>query len=121
MNITVRKATIQDINAVEYLYNHLNDYLATHVNYPRWKKGVYPIREDAETALREANLYVAVAHGEVIGKQQGARAIRLDTYEDNLPAARLYEKCGFRYMGLVDLGLEELYGLKWYRVFEKVL
>ena len=175
MDIIVRIATANDIDAVEHLYNDLNDYLATHENYPRWKKGVYPIREDAEEALAKGNLYVAIIDGkvagtvvystdqgnayravdwqiefdvpviiicklavlpeyfgcgigkalldyaEVIGRQQGAKAIRLDTYEENLPAVRLYEKCGFKYMGLVDLGLEEIYGLKWYKVFEKVL
>ena len=57
----------------------------------------------------------------IYGRQQGAKAIILDTYEENLPAVRLYEKCGFDYRGLVDLGLEEIYGLKWYKVFEKVL
>jgi len=62
-----------------------------------------------------------IDYAEVIGKRQSAKAIRLDTYEENLPAARLYEKCGFKYMGLVDLGLEKIYGLKWYKVFEKVL
>ena len=56
-----------------------------------------------------------------VGKQRKAKAIRLDAYEANIPAIRLYEKCGFTYMGLVDLGLEEIYGLKWYKVFEKVL
>ena len=54
-----------------------------------------------------------------VGKQRKAKAIRLDAYEANIPAIRLYEKCGFTYMGLVDLGLEEIYGLKWYKVFEK--
>lgn len=175
MNITVRIATIYDIDAIEHLYDALNDYLAAHENYPRWKKGVYPIREHAEEALAEGNLYVAIIDGEVagtvvysneqgevyqsidwqieydvpviiicklavlpqyfgcgvgkalleyaevIGRQQGAKAIRLDTYEENLPAAKLYEKCGYKYMGLVDLGLEEIYGLKWYKVFEKVI
>ena len=56
-----------------------------------------------------------------VGEQRSAKAIRLDVYEENIPAIRLYEKCGFKDMGLVDLGLEEIYGLKWYRVFEKVL
>ena len=55
------------------------------------------------------------------GKKQGKKAIRLDTYEENLPAVRLYEKCGFQERGKVDLGLEPVYGLKWYRVFEKVI
>jgi len=60
-------------------------------------------------------------HAAVLGKKQGVKAIRMDTYEENLPAVRLYEKCGFKYMGMVDLGLEEIYGLKWYKVFERVL
>ncbi len=33
----------------------------------------------------------------------------------------LYERCGFAYRGTIDLGLEELYGLKWYHVYEKLL
>ena len=56
-----------------------------------------------------------------LGRRQGVRAIRLDTYEENVPAVRLYEKSGFSYRGMVDLGLEEKYGLKWYRTFEKLL
>ena len=47
--------------------------------------------------------------------------IRLDTYEENAPAASSYAKSGYSYRGLVDLGLEEVYGLKWYKVFEKLL
>lgn len=175
MNIIVRAATANDIDAIGHLYDDLNDYLALHENYPRWKKGVYPIQEDAEEAFKEGNLYVAVIcekivgtvvcsdkqeeaykkaawqipydvpvvvieklavlpecfgcgvgktlldHATVVGNQKGAKAIRLDVYEENLPAIRLYEKCGFQYIGLVDLGLEEIYGLKWYKVFEKIL
>jgi len=175
VDIVVRIATEHDIDAIGHLYDDLNDYLAAHENYPRWKKGVYPIRSDAEKALAEGNLYVAIMDGEIagtvvysrkqgeayrsiqwqveydepvivigklavlpkylgrgigktlveyaetVGRQQGAKAIRLDTYEENFPAARLYEKCGYAYMGLVDLGLEEVYGLKWYKAFEKVL
>lgn len=175
MDIMVRIATENDIDYIEHLYNDLNDYLAMHENYPRWKKGVYPIREHAEEALTEGNLHVAVIDGkiagtvvysneqeeayrsanwqikfdvpviiisklavlpeffgcgvgkalldyaELIGRKKDAKAIRLDTYEENLPAVRLYKKCGYKYIGLVDLGLEEIYGLKWYKVFEKVI
>lgn len=31
------------------------------------------------------------------------RGIRLDVVPDNIPAKRLYEKCGFKYVGDVDL------------------
>lgn len=60
-------------------------------------------------------------YAEDLANRQNRRAVRLDTYQDNLPAARLFEKCGFHFCGMVDLGLEEVYGLKWYRAYEKVL
>ncbi|MBE5877892.1 MAG: GNAT family N-acetyltransferase [Lachnospiraceae bacterium] len=36
-------------------------------------------------------------------KEQGFQGIRLDVVPDNIPAKRLYEKCGFSYVGDVDL------------------
>lgn len=36
-------------------------------------------------------------------KSQGAKAVRLDVVPDNYPAKRLYEKCGFKYIGDADL------------------
>ncbi len=56
-----------------------------------------------------------------MGKEKGIGAVRLDVFEENFSAIRLYEKCGFAYRGTIDLGLEEKYGLKWYRVYEKLL
>ena len=43
-------------------------------------------------------------------KSHGYKAIRLDVVPENIPARRLYEKCGFQYVGDVDLerGLEEI-------------
>lgn len=42
--------------------------------------------------------------------EQGYKAIRLDVVPDNIPAKRLYEKCGFQYTGDVDLerGIAEI-------------
>ena len=60
-------------------------------------------------------------HACLMGRERGIGAVRLDVYEKNFSAIRLYEKCGFSYRGTIDLGLEELYGLKWYRVYEKLL
>ncbi|NMM62548.1 GNAT family N-acetyltransferase [Clostridium sp. P21] len=48
------------------------------------------------------------------------KSIRLDVYEGNIPAIRLYEKCGFKYIDTVDLGLGS-YGLNWFRLYEKLL
>lgn len=51
-------------------------------------------------------------------RETGARALRLDVFEQNRPAIHLYEKCGFGYVGTVSLGLEA-YGLDWFRLYEK--
>ncbi len=43
-------------------------------------------------------------------KKNGYPAIRLDVVPDNIPAKRLYEKCGFTYTGEADLdrGIDEI-------------
>lgn len=48
------------------------------------------------------------------------KSIRLDVYEKNIPAINLYEKCGFKYIDTVDLGLGS-YGLDWFKLYEKLL
>lgn len=53
--------------------------------------------------------------------EQGIVSIRLDAYESNIPAIRLYEKNGFKYVDTVDLGIGKIYGLKWFRLYEKVI
>jgi len=52
--------------------------------------------------------------------ERGLKAIRLDVYDQNLPAIRTYERNGYRYIDTVDLGLGH-YGLDWFRLYEKVL
>ena len=52
--------------------------------------------------------------------QQGAKAIRLDVTEQNAPAIALYEKCGYKYIGTVDLGLPYEH-LKWFKLYELTL
>ena len=52
--------------------------------------------------------------------QQGIKAVRLDVYEKNTPAIRLYEKLGFGYVDTVDLGYEE-YGLDRFRLYQYLL
>lgn len=48
------------------------------------------------------------------------KSIRLDVYEKNTPAIKLYEKCGFKYVDTVDLGLGK-YGLDWFKLYERLL
>ena len=48
------------------------------------------------------------------------KAIRLDVYEKNFPAIALYKKCGFEYIGTVDLGCAK-FGLPWFELYQKLL
>ena len=51
---------------------------------------------------------------------QNIKSIRLDVAENNFPAISLYEKCGYKYIGTVDLGLDYAH-LKWFRLYELLL
>ncbi|WP_102401851.1 GNAT family N-acetyltransferase [Haloimpatiens massiliensis] len=175
MDIIFDLGKADDIDELEQLYNDLNDYLAKEINYPGWKKGIYPVRKNAIDGVKHGNLYVAKYNGKIIGSiilshepepayykakweiesdysdvfvvytfvvhpkflkcgvgkalmnfsiehgiKSQAKSIRLDVYEGNIPAISLYEKCGFKYIDTVDLGLGN-YGLNWFRLYEKLL
>ena len=175
MNITIELAKETDLDELEKLYDDLNDHLAKGINYPGWRKGIYPVRESAAHGLINNNLYVARLNNKIVGSiilsheaesayhkakwefeskdysdvfvihtfaihpeflkcgigkallnfadelavKSQVKSIRLDVYEKNLPAIKLYEKCGYKYIDTVDLGLGE-YGLDWFRLYEKL-
>ena len=52
--------------------------------------------------------------------RKSAKTIRLDVAVQNTPAISLYEKCGYTYVGTVDLdlGLEQV---KWFKLYELIL
>lgn len=175
MNLIIELGKITDINELEQLYDDLNDYLAEGVNYPRWLKGVYPVRQNATLGVANSNLYVAKYNKKIVGSiilnhepesayynakwgfefdysnvfvvhtfvvhpdflkcgvgktlmdfsvehsiKSNMKSIRLDVYQKNIPAIKLYEKCGFKYVDTVDLGLGN-YGLDWFKLYERLL
>ena len=65
--IHIRPADSADIDAIEALYDAVNDFLAVHDNYPGWQKGIYPARIHAETGVAERTLYVAEAEACIVG------------------------------------------------------
>lgn len=52
--------------------------------------------------------------------QNEIKSIRLDVAIQNTPAISLYEKCGYKYIGTVNLGLPYEH-LKWFKLYELVL
>lgn len=63
----IRKAALQDIDAVENGYTELLLHEQEHGAYTVWKLGVYPTRETAGKALEEGTLYVLEQDGEICG------------------------------------------------------
>ncbi|MFJ7649406.1 GNAT family N-acetyltransferase [Lysinibacillus sp. NPDC097279] len=171
----IEKGTEHNLEEIESLYNDLNDYLETHINYPGWKKGVYPIKETAQNGIQEGNLYVMQDGDHIVGtvilrheqeaaystanwhnnfddedilvvntfavhptylnkglgtklmdfiiqhsKEMNIKAIRLDVYEKNKPAIKLYRKYGFDYIDTIDLGYSK-YGLDKFELYQKLL
>jgi ribosomal protein S18 acetylase RimI-like enzyme len=175
MDICIELANINDVDEMDQFYKKLNDYLAKTINYPGWKKDIYPARQDAMDGIHSNNLFIAKSSGRIVGsiilnhepeteyskvkwefesdysdvfvihtlaihpdylksgigknlmnfasqygKEHHMKSIRLDVYEKNLPAIKLYEKCGFKYIDTADLGYGQ-YGLDWFKLYEKLL
>lgn len=175
MDFKMESATSQDVDAIEQLYDEVNDALAQGINYPGWAKGIYPIKEDVQKAVEEQSLFkisqedkligsvvlnhtgepayalaqwnytgdaknIFVIHmlalhpacgNQGIGKQilklvetyaeeQEIKAIHLDVREQNLPAIRLYEQCGYTHIATIDLGYEAT-GNPQFRLYEKLI
>ena len=170
---TIRLAKKSDISQVVELYDELNDYLESNINYPRWKKGQYPSEITAKEGFEANGLYIMELDGEIaatiilissqpkqyeklswgkrteaektlvihalvvhpklfkrgiasqlldfaqeLAKNKKMESIRLDVFEENLPAQNLYIKNGFVCVGTVDL---ELPDLVMFKCFEKIL
>ncbi len=67
MEIRIEHGTDADLDAIEQLYNDLLDTLETSVNYPGWKRGIYPTREDAATGIAENSLLIARSGDSIVG------------------------------------------------------
>ncbi len=63
----IEKGCLRDIDELEGLYNDLNDYLEAHINFPGWKKGIYPVKETALQGIKEGNLFVARNDKQIMG------------------------------------------------------
>ena len=63
----IRKATIDELDAVDRLYNELHDAKEAGLIPVIWRRGVYPSRETAREALARGDLYVLEESGRIIG------------------------------------------------------
>lgn len=67
MTITIEKGTQSDIKELGCLYDTVCSHLERNINYPGWKKGIYPVEEDAAEAIKEGTLFAAKHNNTIIG------------------------------------------------------
>lgn len=58
---------------------------------------------------------------EEYARQTGIKAIRLDAWEHNVPANKLYTRAGYTLRGTEDFGLERPKALRYFHMYEKLL
>lgn len=61
----IRKATIDDLDAIERIYNKVHDAEEEGILSTGWRRGVYPTRDTAAAALAKGELYVMDEDGRV--------------------------------------------------------
>ena len=76
----IRKATFNDLDAVERLYNETHDAEEAGIITTGWKRTVYPVRSTAQAALERDDLFVMEADGRIIGSGI-INQIQVDVYE----------------------------------------
>lgn len=84
----IRKGERRDLDELSQLYDDLNDYLDHHINYPGWKKGIYPTYEDALQGIEEGHLFVGVKDHKIVGtlilRHKPEKAYVLADWKNNL-------------------------------------
>ncbi len=158
MTVTFRKATENDIDAIERIYDKIHKAEKVGKLTVGWEEGVYPVRETAVRALAKDELFVSEADGKAVGsailnhfqpegydrvkwqyeydeskilvmhtltvdpdygkkgigskftlfyeeyaRKKGCLALRIDTQEKNAAARKMYNKLGFREIGITDV------------------
>ncbi len=63
----IRKATQADLPGVEAVYNEIHDMEEAGITTTGWLRGIYPVRETAEAALRRGDLFVLEDEGQILG------------------------------------------------------
>ena len=67
MSIQIRKATKDDLNAIEAIYDQIHASAERGETYTGWIRSIYPIRSTAEAALKRDDLFLELQDGEPVG------------------------------------------------------
>gem|GEM_PF-285849 len=78
--LLIRKAVAADLDAVEAIYDELHSAEESGEAVIGWIRGVYPVRETAEAALRREDLFVLEDEGKIRGAGI-INQVQVDVYE----------------------------------------
>lgn len=67
MDISIRRAQGHELPAVIRFYDDVIDSLAGRSDTPKWKKGVYPLPEDMDRAIRAGEMMLGFLDGQLAG------------------------------------------------------
>lgn len=79
--IEILRAHPSDLDAIEQIYTRVHDDEEKGLATTGWIRGVYPIRETAEQALKRDDLFVLKAEGRVVATGI-INKIQVDVYQD---------------------------------------
>ena len=127
----IRKATMQNIDAVAQIYDAVHDAEESGALCTGWDRSVYPVRQTALAALARED-EVMVLHTLVVDPQakgrgygsrfvdfyesyaleHGCRYLRMDTNERNASARALYRNLGYREVSIVPCAFNGIPGVQ---------
>ena len=87
MDILIKKATPQDLDAVAELYGAVCDHLADKPFNPGWRRDGFPSREEAAQYLAADGLYIALDGGRPAGSIGLTASPRADADQAENPGA----------------------------------
>ena len=64
--IMFRKATLEDLNAIEAIYNDIHTEEEQGRAFINWKREVYPTKETAQSAILEDDMFVELDNGIIV-------------------------------------------------------
>lgn len=81
MSMIYRKATIEDLDAIERVYSRTHDAEEAGLTTIGWKRAIYPTRETALASLERDDMYVCEIDGEVVATGI-INQLQVDVYAD---------------------------------------
>lgn len=120
----IKKCPVEEAAAVGAFYDSTIKFMDDNgCNYPKWIYKIFPTTNYAVDSAKENNLFVCVDGEKILTARTWKkiyRALRLDIVPSNFPAKKLYEACGFKFVGAADLG-RTFSGVEQFCLYERNL